>query len=44
MTIAPLNWVVGCGRDVEGVVNLFDKDFHWLIHVVIGSHPLVVVL
>ena len=36
--------VVGCGRDVHGIVNIFDKDFHWLIHVKIGAHPLVIFL
>ena len=32
------------GCNVHGVVNLLDEDLHWLIHIVIGAHRLVIVL
>ena len=36
--------IVGSGHNVHGIADLLNEDLHRLIYVVIGTHPLVIVL
>ena len=35
-------WVIGRSFHIDCVVDLFDDNLHWLVHIIIRAHALVV--